>query len=70
MQFLRLSTQANGIHFSFSAASKEQVQSFYDAAISNGGRDDGAPGPRPDYGDPYYGCFVRDPDGNKLEATF
>ncbi|MFT7684827.1 MAG: putative lactoylglutathione lyase [Candidatus Azotimanducaceae bacterium] len=61
---------ANGTHFSFSGNSKEEVQSFYDAAISNGGTDDGAPGPRPDYGEPYYGCFVRDPDGHKLEATF
>lgn len=61
---------ANGVHFSFNAISKEQVSAFYDAALANGGSDNGAPGPRPDYGDPYYGCFVRDPDGHKLEATF
>ncbi len=61
---------ANGIHFSFNAVSKEQVQAFYDAAITNGGTDDGPPGPRPDYGEPYFGCFVKDPDGHKLEATF
>ena len=61
---------ANGIHFSFNAVSSKQVQDFYDAAIANGGTDDGPPGPRPDYGEPYYGCFVKDPDGHKLEATF
>jgi catechol 2,3-dioxygenase-like lactoylglutathione lyase family enzyme len=61
---------ANGVHFSFNAASKDEVQAFYEAALANGGSDDGEPGPRPDYGEPYYGCFVRDPDGHKLEATF
>ena len=61
---------ANGVHFAFFATSKEEVQAFYDAALAAGGTDDGAPGPRPDYGQPYYGCFVRDPDGHKLEATF
>ena len=34
------------------------------------GKDNGPPGPRPIYGDPYYGCFVFDLDGNKIEATF
>ena len=61
---------ANGVHFSFFASSKEQVQAFYEAALAAGGSDDGAPGPRPDYGEPYFGCFVRDPDVHKLEATF
>ena len=61
---------ANGTHFSFFASSVEQVQAFHAAALAAGGIDDGAPGPRPDYGAPYYGCFVRDPDGHKLEATF
>ena len=61
---------ANGVHFSFSANSKQEVQAFHAAALEAGGTDDGAPGFRPDYGEPYYGCFVRDPDGHKLEATF
>lgn len=60
---------ANGSHVGFTAASKEEVQAFYDAAIAAGARDDGSPGPRPDYGDDYYGCFVRDPDGHKIEAA-
>ena len=60
----------NGVHVGFIANSKEQVQAFYDAALDAGGTDNGAPGPRPHYGEPYYGCFVIDPDGNKIEATF
>ena len=59
----------NGAHFSFSAKNKSAVQKFYDAALSSGGSDEGAPGPRPDYGPDYYGAFVRDPDGNKIEAV-
>jgi catechol 2,3-dioxygenase-like lactoylglutathione lyase family enzyme len=60
----------NGIHIAFMALSREDVHRFYDAAIAAGASDDGPPGPRPIYGEPYYGCFVRDPDGNKIEATF
>lgn len=60
----------NGIHFGFVASSKEQVDEFYRVALEAGGRDNGPPGPRPIYGDPYYGCFVFDLDGNKIEATF
>jgi catechol 2,3-dioxygenase-like lactoylglutathione lyase family enzyme len=59
----------NGPHIAFKAGSIEAVQRFYKAALANGGIDDGAPGPRPDYGPDYYGAFVRDPDGNKIEAV-
>ncbi len=58
----------NGVHFAFLAESREQVHAFHSAAIGAGGSDDGAPGPRPHYGAEYYGAFVRDPDGNKVEA--
>lgn len=61
---------ANGSHFSFLAASREAVHAFYDTALAHGGRGDGKPGPRPHYGPPYYGCFVRDLDGHKIEAMF
>lgn len=61
---------ANGTHFSFFASSKAEVDAFHAAAIKAGGTDDGAPGPRPEYGEPFYGCFVRDLDGHKIEATF
>lgn len=60
----------NGTHFGFIAASKEAVHAFYDAALAAGATDNGPPGPRPHYGEPYYGCFVRDPDGHKIEAAF
>lgn len=60
----------NGTHFGFFAHSKKEVDDFYAAATGAGGEGDGAPGPRPLYGEAYYGCFVRDLDGHKIEATF
>ena len=56
----------NGVHICFAARSESAVQAFHTAAMQAGGKDEGAPGP--DYGPTYYGAFVRDPDGNKLEA--
>lgn len=58
----------NGVHIAFHAESRAKVQAFYDAALAAGGTSDGAPGPRPLYGDEYYGCFVYDLDGHKIEA--
>ncbi len=63
-------TVGNGTHIGFVAATKDAVRGFYDAALKAGAGDDGTPGPRPDYGEPYYGCFVRDLDGHKIEAAF
>jgi len=60
----------NGNHIGFAARTKNAVHKFHTAALSNGGLDNGAPGPRPDYGPDYYGAFVIDLDGNKIEATF
>lgn len=60
----------NGAHFGFVAKNKAQVHAFYEQAIALGAKCNGAPGPRPDYGQPYYGCFVIDQDGNKIEASF
>ena len=45
------------------------MRAFHRAALEAGGTNDGAPGPRPDYGPDYFGAFVRDLDGNKLEAV-
>lgn len=59
---------SNGTHFAFTAPSKAAVDAFHAAALANGGSDDGAPGFRPEYGEPYYGAFVHDPDGHKIEA--
>ncbi len=58
----------NGTHFGFFAASRQEVDEFYRAAMAAGARDDGPPGPRKEYGAAYYGCFVRDPEGHKIEA--
>lgn len=58
----------NGTHIAFVAKNKRAVDAFHQAALAAGGSDDGPPGPRPEYTPQYYGAFVRDPDGNKLEA--
>lgn len=65
----RAASVGNGAHIGFSARTKTAVDEFHRAAMANGGTDNGAPGPRPDYGSEYYGAFVLDLDGNKIEAT-
>ncbi|QOL26823.1 VOC family protein [Thalassotalea sp. LPB0316] len=60
----------NGTHIGFVATSKTQVDEFHRQAISLGAVCNGAPGPRADYGEPYYGCFVLDLDGNRIEASY
>lgn len=60
----------NGTHIGFIASSQVEVRNFYEVALAAGGKDEGAPGSRPEYGEPYYGCFVRDIDGHKIEACF
>jgi catechol 2,3-dioxygenase-like lactoylglutathione lyase family enzyme len=63
-------TVGNGTHVGFIASTKEAVHAFHEAALAAGGKDEGAPGSRSDYSDAYYGCFVRDPNGHKIEAAF
>lgn len=58
-----------GFHLAFAAPDLASVHRFHAAALANGGRDNGAPGPRPDYGPTYHACFVLDPDGYPLEAV-
>jgi catechol 2,3-dioxygenase-like lactoylglutathione lyase family enzyme len=55
-------------HVAFLADSRQDVDAFYDAALSAGGRDNGPPGIRAHYHPNYYGAFVLDPDGHKIEA--
>jgi catechol 2,3-dioxygenase-like lactoylglutathione lyase family enzyme len=57
------------IHVAFRAESRGQVDAFYQAAITAGGRDNGAPGLREHYHPNYYGAFVLDPDGHNIEAV-
>ena len=61
--------QSPPVHVAFSARSRAEVDAFYAAAMQAGGTDNGAPGPRPHYHADYYGAFVRDPDGNNIEAV-
>jgi catechol 2,3-dioxygenase-like lactoylglutathione lyase family enzyme len=58
----------SGLHFCFDAPSRKSVDAFHAAALRAGGRDNGKPGLRADYGPGYYAAFVVDPDGYRLEA--
>jgi catechol 2,3-dioxygenase-like lactoylglutathione lyase family enzyme len=58
-----------GLHIGFAAPSREHVDEFWRAGTAAGYRDDGEPGPRPEYGPDYYGSFLLDPDGNSAEAV-
>lgn len=58
------------VHVAFSAPDRATVDAFYAAALAAGGKDNGAPGLRPEYHPGYYGAFVYDPDGNNVEAVF
>jgi catechol 2,3-dioxygenase-like lactoylglutathione lyase family enzyme len=57
------------VHVAFVADRREQVDAFHAAALAAGGRDNGAPGLRPQYSGGYYGAFVLDPDGHNIEAV-
>ena len=61
--------QVPAVHMAFSANSRAEVDAFYAAAMAAGGVDNGGPGLRPHYHANYYGAFVRDPDGNNIEAV-
>jgi catechol 2,3-dioxygenase-like lactoylglutathione lyase family enzyme len=57
------------VHIAIRADSHAEVQAFYEAAIAAGGKDNGAPGPRPNYHPNYYAGFVLDPEGHNLEVV-
>ncbi|VXC87646.1 VOC family protein [Sphingomonas sp. AX6] len=61
-------TPGNGVHIAFEVEKRVAVDAFYRTAIEHGGISDGEPGLRPEYDANYYAAFVRDPDGNKIEA--
>lgn len=58
-----------GSHVAFRAASRAAVDAFHAAGMGAGGKDNGAPGVRTDYGPKYYAAFLTDPDGNNVEAV-
>jgi catechol 2,3-dioxygenase-like lactoylglutathione lyase family enzyme len=59
----------HGAHIAFRAEDRATVEAFYKAAVEAGGKENGAPGLRPEYSEDYYGAFVIDPDGNNVEAV-
>lgn len=65
----RPATWGNGTHIAFLAAIRSEVDQCYEAAMKNGGLDEGGPGLREDYGPNYYATYVRDPDGNKPQTV-
>ncbi len=58
----------SGLHICFAAPDRTSVDAFHQAALKAGGKDNGKPGLRPDYGPNYYGAFAIDPDGYRIEA--
>jgi len=62
-------SMGNGVHIAFRAETREAVDAFFLAALEQGGIEDGRPGLRTEYHPDYYAAFVRDPDGNKIEAV-
>lgn len=65
----RPATPGNGAHIAFEAADRAMVDRFFRTALEHGGAEAGAPALRPKYDRNYYGAFVLDPDGNKIEAV-
>ena len=57
------------VHIAVTAKDRPTVDAFYKAALAAGGRDNGAPGLRPQYHSAYYAAFVLDPDGHNIEAV-
>jgi catechol 2,3-dioxygenase-like lactoylglutathione lyase family enzyme len=60
----------SGLHFCFAAASRKSVDAFHAGGLAAGGRDNGRPGLRSDYGAGYYAAYLIDPDGYRIEAYF
>lgn len=65
----RSARPGSGLHVSFEAPNRSSVDAFHATALRHGGLDAGAPGPRPQYTQPFYGAYVFDPDGFKIEAV-
>ena len=65
----QVATVGNGTHIAFNAGTRASVDAFHASALAKGGADEGPPGLRPHYHADYYGAYVRDLDGNKLQAV-
>lgn len=62
--------KARGLHIAFKASDVKAVQAWHQKCLELGGQDNGAPGVRPEYHPGYYGAFIVDPDGWRIEACF
>ena len=60
---------SGGAHYAFRVDHRAEVDAFHAAALAAGGKDNGKPGPRPDYGPHYYAAFVKDREGNNIEVV-
>ena len=58
-----------GAHHAFRVGTRADVHAFHEAGLKAGGKDHGAPGPRPNYGPHYYAAFLKDPEGNNIEVV-
>lgn len=63
-------TAGNGVMVAFLSPDKKSVDAAHAAGLKHGGTDEGPPGPRPQYGEGYYGAYLRDPEGNKIHIAF
>jgi catechol 2,3-dioxygenase-like lactoylglutathione lyase family enzyme len=61
---------SSAVHIAFKAKSEDEVRAFHKTALAHGAKDNGAPGPRPEYEEGYFAAFVVDPDGHNLEVVF
>ncbi|KYG67519.1 glyoxalase [Bdellovibrio bacteriovorus] len=59
---------SRGFHLAFHAKTQSDVHAFFEAGLKYGGKDNGQPGPRPEYGPRYYAAFLIDPDGYEIEV--
>ena len=59
----------DGSHLCLRARTPDRVEAFHRTALALGAKDDGAPGPRPEYSATYYAAFIRDADGNRIEVV-
>jgi catechol 2,3-dioxygenase-like lactoylglutathione lyase family enzyme len=66
----RVEEKPSHLHLAFRAENRQQVQDFYQAALSAGAKDNGTPGIRPNYFGQYYAAFVIGPDGHNIELVY
>ena len=65
----RRPTRGGDGHVCFAASGVPAVKAAWEGGVEAGGGDDGAPGPRPEYGASYYSAYMRDPDGHRVEVA-